>query len=155
MVGAIATEQSEALQPKVWLLLVHRGLANAPYHALCPSLPTPHPPTQSVGCNRLSNPCNSKTPSNRIGASGMKQGSNIFDGHWGLPFDKKWISKGLTTGATLCDSSLLYNFVLWQLTAHKEAIDPSHKFHNALDKYPTVHHFVTKLCRMVHFGAWD
>ena len=29
-------------------------------------------------------------------------------------------------------------------------MDPSHKSHKALDKYPTVHHFVTKMCTHVH-----
>ena len=41
-------------------------------------------------------------------------------------------------------------------------IDPSHKSHNASDKYPTMHHFVTEMCtfahfcyKMVHCGIWD
>ena len=29
-------------------------------------------------------------------------------------------------------------------------IDPSHKSHNALDKYPTMHQFVTEMCTHVH-----
>ena len=30
-------------------------------------------------------------------------------------------------------------------------IDPSHKFHNVLGKYPTMHHFVTEMCTHAHF----
>ena len=30
-------------------------------------------------------------------------------------------------------------------------IDPSHKSHNASDKYPTMHHFVTEMCTHAHF----
>ena len=44
----------------------------------------------------------------------------------------------------------------------KYAIDPSHKSHNASDKYPTMHHIVTEMCtrahfcyKMVHCGIWD
>ena len=30
-------------------------------------------------------------------------------------------------------------------------IDPSHKSHDALDKYPMMHHFGTEMCRHAHF----
>ena len=45
--------------------------------------------------------------------------------------------------------------------------DPSHRSHNVLDQYPTMHHFVTEMCTHVHIsvtkwcivgygiGAWD
>ena len=38
--------------------------------------------------------------------------------------------------------------------------DQSHKSHNALDKYPTMHHFVTEMCTHVHISVinvalWD
>ena len=34
-------------------------------------------------------------------------------------------------------------------------IHPSHKFHNAQDKKPTMHHFQTYFCcKMVHCGIW-
>ena len=40
--------------------------------------------------------------------------------------------------------------------------DPSHKSHNASDKCPTIHHFVTEMCihihfcyKMVHHGIWE
>ena len=43
-----------------------------------------------------------------------------------------------------------------------QAIDPSHKSHNASDRYPTMYHFVTEMCtrahfcyKMVHCGIWD
>ena len=32
-------------------------------------------------------------------------------------------------------------------------IDPSHKSHNALDKYPIMHHFVTEMCTHVHISV--
>ena len=32
-------------------------------------------------------------------------------------------------------------------------IDPSHKSHNALDRYPTVQHFVTEMCTHVHISV--
>ena len=31
--------------------------------------------------------------------------------------------------------------------------DQSHKSHNALDKYPTMHHFVTEMCTHVHISV--
>ena len=38
-------------------------------------------------------------------------------------------------------------------------IDPSHKSHNASDKYPTMHYFVTEMCtcvhKVLHCGKWD
>ena len=41
----------------------------------------------------------------------------------------------------------------------KNVIAPSHKSHkseNALDKYPTVHHFVTEMCyKAVYCGILD
>ena len=35
----------------------------------------------------------------------------------------------------------------------KYAIDPSHKSHNASDKYPTMHHIVTEMCTHVHISV--
>ena len=35
----------------------------------------------------------------------------------------------------------------------RQWIDQSHKSHNALDKYPTMHHFVTEMCTHVHISA--
>ena len=32
-------------------------------------------------------------------------------------------------------------------------VDPSHKSHNALDKHPTIHHFVTEMCTHVHISV--
>ena len=32
-------------------------------------------------------------------------------------------------------------------------IDTSHIAHKALDKYPTIHHFVTEMCTHVHISA--
>ena len=32
-------------------------------------------------------------------------------------------------------------------------LDPSHKSHIALEKYPTMHHFVTEMCTHVHISA--
>ena len=32
-------------------------------------------------------------------------------------------------------------------------IDPSHKSHNASDKYPTMQHFVTEMCTHVHISV--
>ena len=32
-------------------------------------------------------------------------------------------------------------------------MDPSDKFHNASDKYPTMHHFVTEMCTHVHISV--
>ena len=42
-------------------------------------------------------------------------------------------------------------------------VDPSHKSHNASDKYSTLHHFVAEMCthlcisvtKVVHCGVWD
>ena len=31
-------------------------------------------------------------------------------------------------------------------------IDSSHKSHNALEKYPTMHHFVTEICTYLHIS---
>ena len=38
-----------------------------------------------------------------------------------------------------------------------QRIDPSHKSYNALDKYPTMHYFVTEMCTfLLQNGAlWD
>ena len=35
-------------------------------------------------------------------------------------------------------------------------IDPSHKSHNALEKYPTMHHFETEMCTHtpISFTKW-
>ena len=33
------------------------------------------------------------------------------------------------------------------------ALDPSHKSHNALDRYPMMHHFVTEMCTHVHVSV--
>ena len=36
-----------------------------------------------------------------------------------------------------------------------DRIEPSHRFHSALDKYPTMCHFVTEMCKkMMHYGIW-
>ena len=35
----------------------------------------------------------------------------------------------------------------------QDATDPSHKSHNASDKYPTMHHFVTEMCTHVHISV--
>ena len=44
-------------------------------------------------------------------------------------------------------------------TRSHSLLDPSHQSHNALDKYPTMHHFVTEMWQfchnMVHCGIWD
>ena len=34
------------------------------------------------------------------------------------------------------------------------SIDPSHKTHNALDKYLTMHHFITEMCIYMHISAF-
>ena len=39
------------------------------------------------------------------------------------------------------------SLVKWPLQA---SINPSHKSHNASDKYPTLHHFATGMCTHVH-----
>ena len=36
-------------------------------------------------------------------------------------------------------------------TNSRVAIDPSHKSHNALEKYSMMHHFVTEMCTRAHF----
>ena len=46
------------------------------------------------------------------------------------------------------------------LSCSRTTIEPSHKSHNALDKYPTKHHCVTEMCtyfcyKMVHCAVWD
>ena len=33
------------------------------------------------------------------------------------------------------------------------AIDPSHKSHNASDKYPMMYHYVTEMCTHVHISV--
>ena len=33
-----------------------------------------------------------------------------------------------------------------------DAVDPSHKSHNSLENYPTMHHFVTEICTHVHIS---
>ena len=39
----------------------------------------------------------------------------------------------------------------------ESAIDPSHKSHNASDKYPTMHHFATEMCtfQLQNGASWD
>ena len=37
--------------------------------------------------------------------------------------------------------------------AFLSSIDPSHKSHNASDKYPTMHYFATELCTHVHISV--
>ena len=60
---------------------------------------------------------------------------------------------GLDSMAGYQDYSLMH--------CEMELLDPSHKSHNALDKYPTMLHFITEMCtrahfcyKMVHCGIW-
>ena len=42
----------------------------------------------------------------------------------------------------------------WQHEANvHRGIVPSHKSHIALDKYPSIHHFITEMCTHVHISA--
>ena len=54
--------------------------------------------------------------------------------------------------------SMLIFSALWEKYSRRaSSIDPSHKSHNASDKYPTMHHFLTKRC-IVGYGSgalWD
>ena len=48
----------------------------------------------------------------------------------------------------------------WFSISKWTSIDPSHKSHNAPDRYPTMHHFVTELCTHVYTSVlkcalWD
>ena len=51
----------------------------------------------------------------------------------------------------------LFLLVLQRLTHpplfNDKAIDQSHKFHNASEKYTTMHHFVTEMCTYVHISV--
>ena len=65
----------------------------------------------------------------------------------------------LTTPALLRANNAERVSLPWYHHVSDTKIDPSHKFHNAFDKYPTVHQ-VVKMCthfcyRMVHCGIWD
>ena len=70
---------------------------------------------------------------------------------------------GHRKGTDRCISTIMHIFhacnVLWFDTYQ---IDKSNKSHNASDKYPTMHHFVTEMCTCAHFcykivhrGIWD
>ena len=63
----------------------------------------------------------------------------IFKIPWQIPDLKKSISSSLFP-----DALVTLNI-----------IDTSHKFHYALDKYPTIHHFVTEMCTCIIVGTWD
>ena len=41
----------------------------------------------------------------------------------------------------------------WQVVRLATPIAPYHKSHNALDKYPKMHHFVTEMCTCVHISV--
>ena len=48
----------------------------------------------------------------------------------------------------------------WTTSVAASVVEPSHKSHNAFNKYPTMHHFVTEICTYVHISAtkiplWD
>ena len=59
-----------------------------------------------------------------------------------------------------CDLSTHSRELMWYIYPYpsglfhrhgsNHTIDPSHKSHNALNKYPTMHHFVTEMCRHLH-----
>ena len=44
-------------------------------------------------------------------------------------------------------------YILMKYTGQCTPINPSHKSHNALGKYPTMHHFVTEMCIYVHISV--
>ena len=60
-------------------------------------------------------------------------------------FDKIWCLFG--------NDSIDWNIYLWWDLQAKCTPDPSHKSHNAPDKYPTMHHFVTEMCTCVHISV--
>ena len=69
----------------------------------------------------------------------------------------RWFSWTLSPGHNELINLILPLLMMWQ--AH---IDPSDKCHHALDKYPTMHNFVTEMfthahfCyKMMHCGIWD
>ena len=76
--------------------------------------------------------------------------------HWNRycwPCYKKVIGKRETSN-TPC--TLLINFTFnYKITHrwHKQAIDQSHKSHNALDKHPKIHHVVTEIGTHVHISV--
>ena len=39
------------------------------------------------------------------------------------------------------------------MSDERYSMDPSNKFHNALDEYPTMHHFATQMCTHVHISV--
>ena len=59
-----------------------------------------------------------------------------------------------------CDLSTHSRELMWYIYPYpsglfhrhgsNHTIDPSHKSHNASNKYPTMHHFVTEMCTHVH-----
>ena len=50
--------------------------------------------------------------------------------------------------------TILYQILItFQEVFNCKGIDLSHKSHNAPDKYPTMHHFVTEMCTHVHISV--
>ena len=57
------------------------------------------------------------------------------------------------TGAQPLPEPILIRFMMIYGITGIQSIDPSHKSHNASDKYPTMHHFVTEMCTYVHISV--
>ena len=77
-------------------------------------------------------------------------------------------SCGLLSSIVIIVGGILWsdNFKIKKLTLTRffawDAIDPFHKSHDALQKYPKMHHFVTEIStranfcyKMMHCGIWD
>ena len=51
------------------------------------------------------------------------------------------------------ESHVKWDETLMKYTGQCMPINPSHKSHNALGKYPTMHHFVSEMCIYVHISV--
>ena len=59
-------------------------------------------------------------------------------------------SQGRETSRDLIARGIYHRDISIWITANSYARDPYRKFHNVLDKYHTMHHFVAEMCTHVH-----
>ena len=58
-----------------------------------------------------------------------------------------------TLSILICGDSIRSKRFTWYIFTRIAPIDPSHKSHITSVTYPTMHHFVTELCKHMHISA--
>ena len=79
---------------------------------------------------------------------------HVFSGYlpWrNIPIDGVWSLRWLWA-IWKCTGRMMPRFVVSIAIQQLHVIGQSHKSHNAFDKYPTLHHFVTEMCKHVHIS---